>query len=355
MKKFVVLFLVFGLTLTSLGGFPLSLAQTTEVSPVLTLSNDIDYVGQYKIPVRLEDDMNRDQLEIGVMFNDMANDFYVATLDAIKERASQRNVKLYVSTSNNSAGEEPGLMENYLNMGVDGVITVFYASEGSADVMQKFKDQGIPSVNYIHETRVFDYQLTSNNTQDGIDYANAVINWVNTSDWSEKHLADKETIKIAVGGLTLLESMGDRTRAIIDTFEKNLPNGEVVAIAEDIISSAIAYEWAETAIVQNPDIDLWIGFCDVAALGIYEALLSSGRTGDDCKVFGMDGTPDAINAMKKDDGLFEATLAVDAHENGYALLDAVIALNTGLENELFGSYGNHNYYKIFWLDRYNLK
>lgn len=373
MKRIVALFLVFMLVLGGLTACadrkdspesepsaPASESTIAEVTPPSSeatdknTNGDIEYVGQYKIPVRISDDLARDELKIGVMFNDMANDFYVATLDAIKERAAERNVKLYVSTSNNNAGEEPGLMENYLNMGVDGVITVFYAGEGSADVMKRYMEQDIPFVNYIHSVKVCDYQLVSNNTQDGVDYSNAVIDWINTSDWAAEHLANKEKIKIAVGGLTLLESMGDRTRAMIATLEENLPNCEIVATTGDIVSIATAQEWAETAIAQNPDTDLWLGFCDVAALGIYEALLAAGYTGDDCKVFGMDGTPDAFNAMRADNGLFEASLAVDAAQNGQTLVDAVIALCTGLENELIESSGQTAYYAIYWVSRDDL-
>lgn len=88
-------------------------------------------------------DAGRDPYDIGVMFVDMANEYYVTTAKGCEERCAERNCNYTITSSNNTSSEDIRLIENYINSGVDAVICCYYSAEATEDISKACMEAGM--------------------------------------------------------------------------------------------------------------------------------------------------------------------------------------------------------------------
>lgn len=149
-------------------------------------------------------DAGRDPYDIGVMFVDMANEYYVTTAKGCEERCAERNCNYTITSSNNTSSEDIRLIENYINSGVDAVICCYYSAEATEDISKACMEAGIPLICYCFGNTYHTSEIVSDNYVEGEMIAEMA------ADYVAKNLADKEEIKVAFGTISSVESMATR-------------------------------------------------------------------------------------------------------------------------------------------------
>lgn len=149
------------------------------------------------------------------------------------------------------------------------------------------------------------------------------------ADYAKKNLADKDEIKVAFGTISSVEAMAVRCDGMVTKFKELVPNAVDIGITEDLNSTAKAYDWAEKVLLTEPDVDMFVCFCDAIAIGAAEALKDAGIGGDKAAVFGMDGSASAVSCIAEENGVFKATIGYDLFAAGQSLVDLAIACLDG--------------------------
>ena len=124
-------------------------------------------------------------------------------------------------------------------------------------------------------------------------------------------------------------AMAVRCDGMVTKFKELVPNAVDIGITEDLNSTAKAYDWAEKVLLTEPDVDMFVCFCDAIAIGAAEALKDAGIGGDKAAVFGMDGSASAVSCIAEENGVFKATIGYDLFAAGQSLVDLAIACLDG--------------------------
>ena len=280
-----------------------------------------------QIPHDTSNDANREAYDIGLMFCDMANEYWVNTAAGVEARCAERNCNYNVTSSNNTSSEDIRLIENYINAGMDAVIAGFYSTEAAEDVSKQCIDAGIPLLSYCFGNTNHSSEIVSDNYSDGGKIAQVAADYIANTP----ALKDKDEIVVAFGTITSVESMKVRCDGMKAKFLELVPNAKVVDIEKNLDSTAKAYDWMEEVLLVEPDVDIVLGFCDAISIGAAEALKDAGYTGDKVAVFGMDGSASACACIAEENATFKATVAYDTYEMGKALVDIAIAILDGQE------------------------
>ncbi|MGM9574893.1 MAG: sugar ABC transporter substrate-binding protein [Oscillospiraceae bacterium] len=292
-------------------------------SAEIVIPEDFTLTALDELTVDTSKDNDRDPYDIGVMFVDMANEYYVTTAEGCEARSKERNCNYTVTSSNNNSSEDIRLIENYINSGVDAVIACYYSTEATEDISKACMEAGIPLVLYCFGNKYHTSEIVSDNYKEGEMIAEMA------ADYVKENLADKEEVKVAFGTISSVEAMATRCDGMVTKFMELVPNAVDVGITEDLNSTAKAYDWAEKVLLTEPDVDLFVCFCDAIAIGAAEALKDAGYTGDKASVFGMDGSASAVTCIAEENGVFKATIGYDLYAAGQSLVDIAIACLDG--------------------------
>lgn len=289
----------------------------------LNIPEDYTLTPLDQLKVDTSKDADREAYDIGVMFVDMANEYYVTTAKGCEARAAERNCKYTVTSSNNTSSEDIRLIENYINSGVDAIICCYYSTEATEDISKACMEAGIPLICYCFGNKYHTSEIISDNYAEGEMIAEMA------ADYAKKNLADKDEIKVAFGTISSVEAMAVRCDGMVTKFKELVPNAVDIGITEDLNSTAKAYDWAEKVLLTEPDVDMFVCFCDAIAIGAAEALKDAGIGGDKAAVFGMDGSASAVSCIAEENGVFKATIGYELFAAGQSLVDLAIACLDG--------------------------
>lgn len=327
MKKYLALFLAIAMcfALVACGGESKSAEGNGDNIAAVDIPENFSLTPLDQLIVDTSKDAERDPYDIGVMFVDMANEYYVTTAAGCEARAKERNCNYTITSSNNTSSEDIRLIENYINSGVDAIICCYYSTEATEDISKACIEAGIPLICYCFGNTNHTSEIVSDNYAEGEMIAEMA------ADYVAKNLADKEEVKVAFGTISSVEAMAVRCEGMVTKFMELVPNAVDIGITEDLNSTAKAYDWAEKVLLTEPDVDVFVCFCDAIAIGVSEALKDAGIKGDEAAVFGMDGSASAITAIAEENGTFKATIGYDLKAAGAALVDVAIACLDGQE------------------------
>jgi ribose transport system substrate-binding protein len=98
-----------------------------------------------------------------------------------------------------------------------------------------------------------------------------------------------------------------------------LPDVTIVAdISPRTVDKKGGFDTMSLILLAQPDIDVVMG-ADTVVLGALEALRANGKDRPDQFLGGIDGEPEAVAEIKKDDGPYKASIALSSPVFGYAM------------------------------------
>lgn len=229
----------------------------------------------------------------------------------VKRQAEALGVELTVSQARNDNDTQRSLVEQAINLGVQGIIINNGRPEVLKDVAQKALDAGIKVVAY------------------DVDLENPQIPQIEQSDKDMARLVLEQAIKDKgdgfVGGAVYVAGFAplDRRYAVWKEFveKHNLTEKAVWGVVNDTVPASVA-DQTKAVLRANPDISVIFTPWDEFAKGVKLAIDELG-VADNVKIYGVDTSTADIQLMTEPDSAWVATAATNAAVVGEVAVRAV--------------------------------
>ncbi|MBN2396095.1 MAG: sugar ABC transporter substrate-binding protein [Candidatus Atribacteria bacterium] len=259
------------------------------------------------------------------------NPFFVLLHDTAKKVFEEAGYEVIISDGETKIDKQSADMDNFIAMGVKGMLLTPVDSFALASAVTRVKDAGIPVV--TGDMTVYNAPLNATVESDNF-YAGYVV-----GDWMVKYYQrleqstdQKRSFKVVCGLFSQANSCRDRQEG----FEKAISEGpagliEIVAKQEQkSVAVDEGYQFAQNIMTAYEDLDaLFFGCNDNYALGALKAVQEAGKE-DQVVVTGVDGQVEAVNAINAGTA-FKCTGAQHPQVIGYVAALRLLDLLEGKE------------------------
>jgi ABC-type sugar transport system substrate-binding protein len=268
-------------------------------------------------------------LTIGVSFETLQTEFWVAALDAFKEELARREIRMLQAIADGDANRQIEQVRNFVTRRVDGIVMVPKDARACIPVIKAANAAGIPIVMFNRppaESEARSVAVVADNyalTKQTVTY---LIGEARKTGRRQKAL-------VVIGDLGDINAIGRR-----DGFEAAVSEApdavEVVARVPSEWNQEKAQAGVVNALQANPDIGLIFTSSDFLLPSIVSALKASNkyhRVGEAGHVIlgGFDG--DAMAYRMLVDGYLDATGVQDVYFEVGASVQAILDLREGKE------------------------
>lgn len=238
-----------------------------------------------------------EKLTIGLTVGTLANPFFVAMGKGAEEAGKELGAEILVESAEYDLAKQTSQIENFITKGVDVILLNAVDTKGIAAAVQQAKAAGIPVIAVdTNADGGVDATVTSDNYQAGKLAGEYVI----------EQLGGKGNIAIIDG--PPVSAVTDRIQGFEDAIKNS--NIKVVAKQNGEGSREKALTVTESILQANPSgsIDAVFAINDPEAIGAEIAQEQADRK-DEFFIVGVDGAPEATEAMAKEGSTFVATSA----------------------------------------------
>lgn len=232
--------------------------------------------------------------KFGYTCMDGTNPFFVTIQDKMKELIEARGDELVITDPGNDVTKQISQVEDMLSQNLDGLFMNPVDAQGIIPALDQAKEAGVPMVGFDTEVGDMSY-LVSYTGSDNYNAGKVV------GEDLVKKLPDGG--KIIVLDSPTMQSVVDRTNGFMDAIKDH--NFDVVAQQDAKGNLQVAMGIAEDLLQANPDVVAIFGGNDPTALGALAAANAAGIK--DCKIYGVDGSPDIKKELASGDSLIEGT------------------------------------------------
>lgn len=224
---------------------------------------------------------------IAVVVSTLNNPWFVVLANTARDEARKLGYEAQIFDSQNDPAKEAAHFENIVASGYRAVLFNATDADGSVSNVMRARQADIPVFTMDREIN----SLTAAVSQVLSDnYAGSV----SLGQYFVEQLGERgryvELLGIVTDNNTWNRSKG--FHSVVDRF----PDLKMVAQQSAEFDRSRALEVMESILQAQPDIDAVFCGNDAMALGAYQALLAAGRA-DKVKVFGFDGSDDAVKAV----------------------------------------------------------
>jgi ribose transport system substrate-binding protein len=234
--------------------------------------------------------------KMAVIVSTLNNPWFVVLAESAAEKARELGYKTTIFDSQNNSAKEAEHFDNVIAMGYSAVLLNPTDADGSVLNVKRAKAAGIPTFCMDREINAKDAavtQLLSDN----------FTGCVKLGEYFVRQMNQKGNY-VEILGLVGDNNTWNRSNgfhSVVDEF----PKLKMVAQQSADFDRNKAMDVMETIMQANPNIDAVFCGNDAMAMGAYQAVLAAGKA-DMVKVFGFDGSDDAINGVA--DGKIAATV-----------------------------------------------
>lgn len=231
---------------------------------------------------------------IAVITPSPANVFFKAEADAAAARARALGFEPLVMSHDDDAAKQDQLIDLAISRGVRAIILDNAGADASVAAVRKAKNAGIPTFlidREINATGVATAQIVSNNYQCATLGAQEFVRLMGEKGSYVELVGKESDTNAQVRSQAYNEVLGQ------------YPQLKQVARQSANWSQTEAFERMETLLQAHPDVTGVISGNDTMASGAAAALKAAGK---DLVVVGLDGSPEAIEAIKR--GEMDATV-----------------------------------------------
>jgi ABC-type sugar transport system substrate-binding protein len=268
------------------------------------------------------------QLTIGVCFETLQTEYWVAGFNAIKAELKSKNIKVLEAVSDNDANKQLEQVRNFITRKVDGIIIV---PKDAKTIIPSIKAANAANIPIVLFNRPADTNADVKSVAVVADNFSLTKETVAYMIGEAKKTGKKHKAMVVLGDLGDLNAIGRR-----DGFEaavKEAPDVvEVVARVPSEWNQEKAQAGVVNALQANPDISFIFTSSDFLFPSIVSALKTSGKykkIGEPGHVIlgGFDGDATAYQMLK--DGYLDATGVQDVYFEAQAAVQAVLEMRAG--------------------------
>src|SRR5699024_96314 len=230
---------------------------------------------------------------VGLMLQDISNPFFASMQNSLKETAEAEGIQLNVQDGRQDLSVQSSQIDTFIQQGVDLIIINAVDSEGIGAAVQRAKDAGITVVAVDVDAANADAAVTTDNVKAGAMACTAL---------AEK-IDGEGNILILEG--TPTTAPRERDEGCEEDHASDFPDITVVGKQATTNDRATGLSVATDLLTTNPDVQGIFALNDPVALGADLALKQAKRDG--VAVVGVDGSPEAVEAMTGGDTNLWAT------------------------------------------------
>ncbi|MBP7142618.1 MAG: sugar ABC transporter substrate-binding protein [Opitutaceae bacterium] len=276
-------------------------------------------------PNRASDD--RGQLTIGVSFETLQTEYWVAGFEAIKREIVGSGHRVLEAVADGDASRQFEQVRNFITRKVDGIILVPKDAQTCIPMIKAANAASIPMVLFNRPPAKSEARSTAI-VADNFSLAKETVSYLveQARKTGRKHKA-----MILIGDLGDINAIGRR-----DAFEAAIKGHESIVEVVARVPTEWSQEKAQAGVVNalqaNPDISFIFTSSDFLLPSISSALKSVGKykpAGDAGHVFlaGFDGDSTAYGMLKE--GYLDATGVQDVYFEAKQALQAILDLRAG--------------------------
>lgn len=233
-------------------------------------------------------------ITLGCCVMDLANEVFVQYAEGYDQfvEDTQGKVKINLVDGGGSVATQVQAIEDFISMGVDGIMLNALDTSAVEDVVQQAIDAGIyvgvyPSMENVTFNFVFD------------EYDWGYTQGVEAAKWIDEKLGGEATIM----SFSQAENAAvmERYQGIVDGVNENVKDASKVVWLEyagtDNTSEAMTS--MESVLQAHPEVRVVLSSQDSTAVGAYQAVISSGLPQDEFFVAGCDGISEALGYIQE--------------------------------------------------------
>jgi ABC-type sugar transport system substrate-binding protein len=263
--------------------------------------------------------------KIGALFKNESNPYFLTMKKGYQDAAKEMNVEIVTGSTptENAADQQLALLETWLNQGgFDGLIVTPFRATSLNSGLAKATAKKIPIIN-IDEIIPEDAA-----TKDGVDIAVRVA----SNNVTAGKLAALKALKLVpkASEAAIIEGAAGTTSSAdrVAGFRKNVEAGglKVVSSQPADWDRNKAFNVASNVLQANPNVKVIFCANDDMGLGAVRAVQAAGKKGQ-IQIFSVDGTPEAIAAVKAGD--LAGTVAQNPDEMAQIAVEAMLKILKG--------------------------
>ena len=233
-------------------------------------------------------------LKIGYTCMDGTNPFFVTIENRVRELVEEQGDELISVDPANDVTLQITQVEDLIVQGIDAMLMNPAEAEGILPALDALKAEDIPI--YGFDTEVADMSY--------------LVSYAGSDNYNAGKVCGEDLVakcpdggKIIVLDSPTMNSVVDRTNGFLDAIDGH--GFEIVAQQDAKGNLEVAMGIAEDLLKANGDVVAIFGGNDPTALGALAAANAAGIT--DCKIYGVDGSPDIKAELASGDSLIEGT------------------------------------------------
>ena len=259
-------------------------------------------------------------LKIGYTCMDGTNPFFVTIENRVRELVEEQGDELISVDPANDVTLQITQVEDLIVQGIDAMLMNPAEAEGILPALDALKAEDIPI--YGFDTEVADMSY--------------LVSYAGSDNYNAGKVCGEDLVakcpdggKIIVLDSPTMNSVVDRTNGFLDAIDGH--GFEIVAQQDAKGNLEVAMGIAEDLLQANGDVVAIFGGNDPTALGALAAANAAGIT--DCKIYGVDGSPDIKAELASGDSLIEGTGAQSPVTIAETIVDVMYKSLAGEEVE----------------------
>lgn len=261
-----------------------------------------------------------EKIKMGLAISTLNNPFFVEMKKAAEAEAKAQGVELSVQDAQDDASQQTNQVQNFTSQNMNSIIVNPVDTEAAVPAVKAAKNAGIPVV--AADRTIDDPQVKTTVASDNVEGGKQAA----------KQLAkqiDGQGKVLVLRGSAGTSASRERGKGFTEGIKK-YPDIKVVAKQPADFDRAKALDATTNVMQSNSGVNAVFAENDEMALGAVKAL--KGQAGSTVQVFGFDGTPEGLKAVK--DGKLAGTVAQQPDELGRMVVrNAVrVANDTEVDN-----------------------
>ena len=267
------------------------------------------------------------QITIGISFETLQTEFWVAALDAFKAETARRNIKMVQAIADGDANRQIEQVRNFLTRKVDGIVLVPKDAKACIPIIKAANQAGIPIVLFNRPADKSDAKSVAV-VADNFALTKETVGFMISE---ARKNGKKHKAMLLVGDLGDINAIGRR-----DGFEAAVEEAPEVVEVGARVPTDWNQEKAQAGVVNalhaNPEVNFIFSSSDFLFPSTVSALTAAGKyqkRGEPGHVIlgGFDG--DATAWRMLNEGYLDATGVQDVYFEVEASLNAIEALRSG--------------------------
>ena len=232
--------------------------------------------------------------KLGYTCMDGTNPFFVTIEDEMRTIIEGKGDTFVSTDPGNDVTKQISQVEDMLSQNLDGLFMNPVDAEGITPALDQAKEAGVPMVGFDTEVADLSY----------------LVSYTGSDNYNAGKVCGEDLVKKCPNGGDILvldsptmQSVTDRTNGFLDAIEGKGFN--IVGQQDAKGNLEVAMGIAEDLLQAHPDVVAIFGGNDPTALGCLAAANAAGIK--DCKIYGVDGSPDIKAELASGDTLIEGT------------------------------------------------